>query len=77
VECPGVAPRDFRLLRLVAADGFLLSPHFRDAADWTAYVVDGEVLRPSGFRVSTPPGSARYFESGLRVRVSAIELGAP
>jgi hypothetical protein len=74
VECRGVAAREFRLLRLVAGDGFLLSPHFRDAADWTSYVMSGDALRPTGFRVSIPPGRGRYFDPELRVRVSIIDL---
>ena len=66
--------REFRLLRLVATDGFVLSPLFRDDADWQAYVVRSEVLRPAAFTVSVRAGSERYFEPEIRVRISTIDL---
>jgi hypothetical protein len=68
---------EFRLLRLVAHDGFILSPLLRDHPEWKRHLLDGVTRRPAHFTVALGAGDRNCFEPQIGIRISTLDPGDP
>jgi hypothetical protein len=64
--------QNFRLLREMAASGFLLNPVLRDQFDWIRFINRLPCARVVALKVKTAPGDSGYYQENITCQLDTL-----